>query len=301
MFHQKKLVSIGLPVYNGERALARALDSLLGQTYQNIELIISDNASVDTTKAICEAYAKRDDRIIYIRQRTNTGVAENFSSVVEKSKGEFFMWGAHDDWWAPAFIERLVFALEQHPKCGVAMSSFARVYEDGAVYQDFLFEGKNDVARFSQYDMFYKTVVPGNPFQYFVCGLFNVALLKDMLTKHSPLSIRHDRVVMAEIALATRFCSIPEKLYVKTTYRQSTSDRYAGDSLATPYYGQKAYTRYAWEVFRRFTASEHIPVQRKLKAACTVYPRFLWKLRYRIIKEFPVVFAMGKGIRKLFV
>ena len=81
--HQSDLpeVSIGLPVYNGELFLKKALDSLLNQTYSNFELIISDNNSTDSTQKICQEYAKNDKRICYIHQEKNIGAFSNFSFV----------------------------------------------------------------------------------------------------------------------------------------------------------------------------------------------------------------------------
>ena len=63
-----KKVAIGLPVYNGDNYLAAAIESILAQSYGDFDFLISDNASTDGTEEICQAYAKRDSRIRYIRQ-----------------------------------------------------------------------------------------------------------------------------------------------------------------------------------------------------------------------------------------
>ena len=91
------LVSIGLPVYNGDRYLAEALDSILAQSFADFELIISDNASTDGTQDICETYARRDERIVYSRLPENLGAAPNYNRLVEMARGELFKWAAHDD------------------------------------------------------------------------------------------------------------------------------------------------------------------------------------------------------------
>jgi len=92
-------ISIGLPVYNGEECLERAITSILDQTYFDFELIISDNASVDQTWAICEKYSRKDNRIRIVRQKFNVGAMGNFTSVAAIAKSEFFIWAAHDDYW----------------------------------------------------------------------------------------------------------------------------------------------------------------------------------------------------------
>ena len=99
-------LSIGLPVYNGEDFLAESLDSLLGQTYEDFELIISDNASTDGTADICRRYAKQDSRIRYIRQPRNLGCAPNHNVLVQYARGELFKWVSHDDLYGRELIER---------------------------------------------------------------------------------------------------------------------------------------------------------------------------------------------------
>jgi glycosyltransferase involved in cell wall biosynthesis len=105
-------VSIGMPVYNGVSFIREALDSLMGQTFPDFELIISDNASTDGTTEICREYAKMDSRIIYTRQTTNIGAVANFDFVLDQAGGQYFMWAAHDDVWSRNFIEALLEIVE---------------------------------------------------------------------------------------------------------------------------------------------------------------------------------------------
>jgi glycosyltransferase involved in cell wall biosynthesis len=97
-------VSIGMPVYNGEKYIRNALDSLLTQTFTDFELIISDNASTDNTQAISEEYVRRDPRVRYVRQQENKGAAVNFKFVLNSAQTDFFMWAAYDDLWAPDYL-----------------------------------------------------------------------------------------------------------------------------------------------------------------------------------------------------
>lgn len=120
---EKKLVSIGLATYNGQSYLREALDSLLAQTYENFELVISDNASIDKTSQICEEYVLKDHRIKYIRQKSNIGSARNFDFLKENAKGEYFMWAADDDKWAPTFVEKCLAALDVDKKAIAAMTN----------------------------------------------------------------------------------------------------------------------------------------------------------------------------------
>ena len=103
------VVSIGMPVYNGEKYIREALDSLLTQTFTDFELIISDNASMDGTEEICQKYAAKDSRIRYVRQSENRGAMANFQFVLDEARGKYFMWATHDDLLSTKlFLELLV-------------------------------------------------------------------------------------------------------------------------------------------------------------------------------------------------
>jgi glycosyltransferase involved in cell wall biosynthesis len=119
---EEVLVSIGLPIYNGAAHMRRALDSLLAQTHRNLEIVISDNASTDDTTAICREYMARDPRIVYSRNDVNIGGLRNFDKVVRLARGDYFMWAAHDDRWAPTFIEANLRNLLDHPELIASIS-----------------------------------------------------------------------------------------------------------------------------------------------------------------------------------
>jgi len=130
-------LTIGLPVHNGENYLAEALDDLLGQTFTDFELIVSDNASTDGTREICEKYAANDNRIRYLRQPRNIGAAPNHNAVVQAARGELFKWAAHDDLFAPELVAKCVRALDEHPEAVLAHSFTAIVDERGRVLQNY--------------------------------------------------------------------------------------------------------------------------------------------------------------------
>jgi len=115
MGDRKPLVNIGIPVYNGEKFIHRALKSLLVQDYENFELIISDNHSTDSTQEICLDYMARDKRIRYFRNEMNVGAIKNFNKVFEISQGEYFMWHAHDDLRESNYISSCFKFMEKNP------------------------------------------------------------------------------------------------------------------------------------------------------------------------------------------
>ncbi|MDX6750223.1 glycosyltransferase [Geminicoccaceae bacterium 1502E] len=109
------VVSVGLPVYNGERYLSEALDSLLAQSVRDIEIVIADNASTDRTAEICRSYEARDERVRYVRNERNIGAAPNFNRVFELSSAPLFHGGACDDLYEPLFLQRCIEALDRDP------------------------------------------------------------------------------------------------------------------------------------------------------------------------------------------
>jgi glycosyltransferase involved in cell wall biosynthesis len=108
-------VSIGVPVYNGAGTVKAMIESLLSQSFTDLEIIISDNASTDDTGTICQSYAARDGRVRYIRQSTNIGAEMNFKFVVAEARAAYFMWSACDDIRSPEFVEENVRFLDAHP------------------------------------------------------------------------------------------------------------------------------------------------------------------------------------------
>jgi glycosyltransferase involved in cell wall biosynthesis len=95
----KVKLSIGLPVYNGEQFIRNSINSILSQTFTDFELIISDNASTDATQQICEEYAIQDQRIKYVRKPQTVSIVDNFVTVLELARGDYFMWATHDDYY----------------------------------------------------------------------------------------------------------------------------------------------------------------------------------------------------------
>ena len=123
-------ISIGLPVYNGERYLRLALDCILQQDFTDFEVIISDNASTDSTKEICRDYAARDKRFQYFRNETNIGAAANFNRVFKLARAEFFKWATHDDEFHFSLVRRCLETFEQSPRDTVLVFSRAVIIDE---------------------------------------------------------------------------------------------------------------------------------------------------------------------------
>ncbi|MBB4368418.1 glycosyltransferase involved in cell wall biosynthesis [Bradyrhizobium sp. cir1] len=135
------LVIIGIPTFNRPEGLRRTLGDLCAQTYRHIEIVVSDNASPGSAvRDVVDEFAANDARVSYHRHPENVGAMRNFSSLVLKARGEFFMWAADDDRWEPFFVERCVQRLVADP--GLAVCQMEAQYEvDGKTLFPFFFEG----------------------------------------------------------------------------------------------------------------------------------------------------------------
>ena len=122
-FEGQPLCSIGIPTYNRPVLLAKTLQEVLNQSYPNLEIIISDNASPDADVAeICHQTVAIDKRIRYFRQTENIGPSANFEFVFRQATGIYFMWAADDDRRSLTYVEKLIAALQERPAavlCGM--------------------------------------------------------------------------------------------------------------------------------------------------------------------------------------
>jgi glycosyltransferase involved in cell wall biosynthesis len=125
-------VSIGMPVYNGEELLPETLDSILAQTFDDLEVVISDNASTDATSEICRAYVQRDERIRYERNDVGIPIPKNFGRAFRLSRGRYFKWQAHDDLLRPDFLTRCVEILDEDPSTLLAGARCGLIEKDGS-------------------------------------------------------------------------------------------------------------------------------------------------------------------------
>lgn len=123
---EKPTLTIGMPIYNAEKFIANRLESILSQKYSNFELIISDDASTDSTSKICKEFSLKDKRIHLFQQEKNIGMSANFHFVLNKANGEYFFWAAQDDKILPGFIEKNIECLEKNKNlvCSISKIKF---------------------------------------------------------------------------------------------------------------------------------------------------------------------------------
>jgi glycosyltransferase involved in cell wall biosynthesis len=205
------LVSIGMPVYNGERFLRQALESILVQDYGNFELIISDNASTDTTGKICQSYADRDARIRYVRNETNLGASPNHKRVFEMARGEYFKWAAHDDECLPTLLSRCMSVFGEAPQSVVLVYPQSTVIdEEGRVMEEYRVSIEAKASRpHRRLARVLRYVMLGTPLYGVMCS----GALKQ--TRLIDAFFSSDYVLFAELAMLGEIWELPEPLLRK--------------------------------------------------------------------------------------
>jgi glycosyltransferase involved in cell wall biosynthesis len=203
-------VSIGLPVYNGQRFLEETLDSLVAQTFQDWELIISDNASTDATDEICRRYLAADSRIRYVRNAQNIGFALNANRVFALSRGPYFKLATADDLCAPDLVARCVDVLDRDPDVVLCYGKTTLIDESSKVLGPY--EDRLDLRAPRSVDRF-RLVVGRLGRVHALQGVMRTATLrKTRLLGHY---LGSDVVLVVELALHGQFHELPERLFYR--------------------------------------------------------------------------------------
>jgi glycosyltransferase involved in cell wall biosynthesis len=212
-------ISIGLPVFNGERYLSRAIESVLAQSFGDFEVLIADNASTDATWDICRSYAEKDKRIRLVRHAANCGAFANFKFVLDQTSLPYFMWMAHDDVLHPNYVSRCYSFLESNPDYVLCFAKNGTIDETGDEidfyhYDDMEYFEVNSSDPVRRYGACLNNLPP--PFE--VYGMFRT----DMIKKAKRFQLRDgaDQVLILELSLLGKFQRIPEVLRhyrIKTT------------------------------------------------------------------------------------
>jgi glycosyltransferase involved in cell wall biosynthesis len=202
-------VSVGMPVFNGEKFLRFAIDGLLKQEFTDFELIISDNASSDRTRDICEEYAAKDSRIRYYRNETNIGASGNYRRVFELARAELFAWAAHDDVHLPGFLRRCVEVLDQTPSQVVLVAPRTEIIDDQGRRTGKMAETlhtKRSLPHQRVADVLRNVAWAAAQF-----GLFRVQTLRQ--TRLIDPFLASDWVLLLELAILGEIWEIPEVLF----------------------------------------------------------------------------------------
>jgi len=294
MTERQAKVSVGLPVYNGEAFLPQAIESILAQSFKDLEVLISDNGSTDRTAEICSHYAARDPRVRVERQEQNRGAAWNFNRVFEMAHGELFKWAAHDDLCSPDFIARCVEVLDADPSVVWCHSRFVSIDPRGQVVEGpfgRLYEARLRAGRDPEVNddwgpadrnagNRYRAILLGG-----TCGVDAFGVVRSAAMGRTRLLLPFygaEKILLAELALQGRYHEIPEPLFQMRVHEAGSgalATAAAQQAYVAPGAGNPRYARL--QILRAFaTAIARHPLSVADRAAClSALASYVFQLR----------------------
>jgi glycosyltransferase involved in cell wall biosynthesis len=279
-------VSVGLPVYNGARYLAEAVDSLLAQSFEDFELIISDNASTDATERICRAYAAGDPRIRYVRAETNRGLLWNFRRVLELARAPLFKWMAHDDRCAPEFLRRCVEELDADPGLVLCAPTTVDIDAGGELLRTHAWTVRGDSP--DVLERFHDIIRDRLAHPFF--GVMRTASVRELDLRKPCLAF--DKVVLTELALRGRLRVIDDPLQLHREHQNRSMRVYghrAAPRLASfdPARANRIPLPLLWQALETYKALGRAPLTPAARRRCAaMLPVWVASRPIRLAAEF---------------
>lgn len=287
------LLTIGVPVFNGERYLREALAGIQAQTFADFEVVIADNASTDGTEEIARAVVAEDARFRYVRRERNLGLVGNYNRLFEETTGEYFAWHDGDDKTAPEFYQACLDLLRARPEAAAATTEILLIDSAGRVLgpdpEPIRADHPDRAVRFAELASF-------RHYSQFTYGAYRRSMMartRLML----PFFWSSDRLFLAELALQGTLVRDPRHLYLVRQHAERVTlggraKFYAG--LAAPQRGTTL--RYSRELRRavdhaQLVGEERERVLRALRG---------WRLRnsHRLVRS-AVGAAVGAGVERM--
>ena len=241
------LVSIAIPAYNCERYIAQSIESLLNQTFDDFELIISDNASTDGTEAICRSYEAQDSRVRYMRRTQNIGGPGNFRYVFSLCGGKYHKWSTADDHWHPDFLREAVPVLDACPDVVLCYPKTRLIDADGEKIEDYddnlELDAESARQRFRDLDS-----------RIGLCNAHLGLLRRDAMQKTGLIAghLGSDVDFLAEMALIGKFHVLPDVRFYRRFHAASSSWARGDTKHQSAYYAPNAKGLSAVGTWKRF-------------------------------------------------
>jgi glycosyltransferase involved in cell wall biosynthesis len=253
------LVTVGIPTYNRPESLRRTLEYITAQSYNNLEIIVSDNCSPGhDTEALVQEFINKDSRICFYRQTENMGAVFNFKFVLAKSLGEYFMWAADDDKWSNCFIEKIMRVFQSGEKKYVAVATEAQYIDNNLNKYDFFSEGRPFYKFYSEKKMDRLAYMIRHNYGNLVYGIF----LSSALKKNDSRFALNEIPLLLQVAEQGNFKVLPDIEFYKNppsyqTYLQAKWEKTGGNLPLVP--GTVAYNKNLKPIFfYHFTAFKNI-------------------------------------------
>jgi glycosyltransferase involved in cell wall biosynthesis len=214
-------VSVGMPVYNGERYLGQAIESVLAQTYDDLELIVADNASTDGTEEICRDYAARDRRLRYRRHAVNGGAAWNHNYLVGEATGSLFKWIGSDDLCDPRFLACCVAQLEKDPEAVLAYPKTVLIDATGTRIREY--DPGWELLSDDPYERLREVIMRGGHWMNADASLGVIRVDALRRTRLLPRYQGGDKITLGELSLQGKFLEVPEHLLYRRIHGGASS------------------------------------------------------------------------------
>ena len=286
-------VTVGLPVFNGERYLAAAVESILSQTLADLELVISDNGSIDDTPKICQRYMQCDTRIRYFRKSKNEGAARNYNFTLEQARGDYFKWAAHDDLCASELLERSLAVLDAHPEIVLVYPQTVIINAAGeqlGLHPDRLdLRAPQAHVRYHSFHQLYRRPYTCNP----VFGVIRTAVLRE--TGKIGNYVSSDMILLGELALRGQIYEIPEPLFLRRDHPGTSVRAYPRSQSRAAWFDPSKEGRYEalrWRWFREYVSAitrAPMPLGEKMRCYAELHNWLQWnagRLSKDLVKAF---------------
>jgi hypothetical protein len=210
-----------MPVYNGERYIATAIESILSQTYADLELIVADNASTDRTEEICRDYAARDRRLRYRRHPVNKGAAWNHNYLVGQATGSLFKWIGSDDLCDHRFLTACVAQLEKAPDAVLAYPKTVLIDATGGRIREY--DPGWDLRSEDPYERLRDVIMRGGHWMNADASLGVIRVDALRRTRLLPRYQGGDKITLGELSLQGKFLEVPEHLLYRRIHGGASS------------------------------------------------------------------------------
>ena len=279
-------ITVGMPVYNGERYAEESIRSVLAQTFEDFEFLISDNGSTDRTADICRDYAAKDKRIIYIHNAANIGASANYNLLYERATAPYFRWSNADDLLAPTLHEKCLTALEASPGAVLAAGTTVLIDANGEETGEW-----DDNLHLIQ-------ATPSARLRAFFerVNLTNViyGLMRREALGHTDLMgdgtvPAADTILMGQLVLSGQFIQIPEPLFYRRMHQESSSANRDDTKQQEAFWsaGAGAFSRPGWRTLAAYLRGiSNAPVD--AREALSLYALMLrqaWMTKRRLCAE----------------
>ena len=218
------VVSVGIPSYNRPEELCRTLECFTRQTYTNLDIIVSDNCSLSPkVMDICKTFAQNDNRITCFQQNTNIGGTANFQFVLDKARGDYFMWVDDEDEWDETYIEKCLNGFNQDPNI-VLVSSLCDMKDTENPSNDFFYDSYSNIWKNTDERVLEisRIAVSGRKkIAYLINGVFKREAITGIQIKEV---IGADLLFLVNVSLYGTFYTVPELLHTKKGVTKNIDD-----------------------------------------------------------------------------